>query len=134
MNLIKVLRCRFQHCLDTFTMLLVEGFSQTGLFRHLSDHDSGVRNIGYTKSVRVVFFFWQYLKLIADFKNLAKNSENIFCFWDNCIWIGIVKLSLLRTGYFSSAANVLPSSPRMWSLKNRDFFQLNWIGSDQSIW
>ena len=56
-------------------------------------------------------FVLQYLKLIVDFKNLAKNSENIFCFWDNCIWIGIIKFSLLRTGYFSSAANCYQAFP-----------------------
>ena len=39
---------------------------------------------------------------ISDsFKNGAKNWEKFFCFGDNCIWIGIAKLSLLRTGYFS---------------------------------
>ena len=61
-----------------------------------------------------------------DFKNVAKNSEKDFCFWDNCIWIGIVKLSLLRTGYFSSAANVLRSSPKIWHVNKRDFFKFNW--------
>ena len=101
MNMIKVLWCRFQQCLGTFTILLVEASSETGLFRHLSDYVFGVRKI--------------------------------FSFWDNCIWIGIVKLSLLRTGYFSSAANVLTTTPKSGHVKNRDFFQLNWLGSDQWI-
>ena len=79
------------------------------------------------------FFFWKYLKFNEDFKNGAKNGEKVFCFWDNCIWIGIVKVSLLRTGYFSSAANVLTSSPNIRHVNNRDFFQLNWLGSDESI-
>ena len=94
MNMIKVLWCRFQQCLGTFTILLVEASSETGLFRHLSDYVFGVRKI--------------------------------FSFWDNCIWIGIVKLSLLRTGCFSSEANVLRSSPKIWHVNKRDFFKFNW--------
>ena len=58
-------------------------------------------------------FFFEYSKIFIDFKNSAKNSAKFFCFWDNCIWIGIVKLSLLRRGYFSLPANVLRSSHKM---------------------
>ena len=100
--MIKVLWCRFQQCLGTFTILLVEASSETGLFRHLSDYVFGVRKI--------------------------------FSFWDNCIWIGIVKLSLLRTGYFSSAANVLTSSPKTWHVKKQLFFEHNFVASDEWIW
>ena len=60
-----------------------------------------------------------------DFERAAKNWEKVFCFWDNCIWIGIVKLSLLRTGYFSSVANVLTSSSKILHVNKRDIFQLN---------
>ena len=94
---------------------------------------SEVSNFGNTKSLRFIFFT-KYLKFILDFENVAKKWENFFCFGDNCIWIGTVKLSLVRTGCFSSAANVLTSSPKIWHVKNRDFFQLNWLGSDQWIW
>ena len=79
-------------------------------------------------------FFSKYLKFIVDFKNLAKNLGKLFCFWDNCISIDIVKLSLLRTGFFLSAANVLRSSPKIWHVNNRDFLQVNWLGTDQWIW
>ena len=37
-NMVKVLSFRFQKCFGLFTMLIVEGFSQTGLFRHLPNH------------------------------------------------------------------------------------------------
>ena len=79
-------------------------------------------------------FYSKFIKFNLAFKNGAKSWEKVFCLWDNCIWIGIVKLSLLRTGYFSSAANVLTSSPKIWHVNKRDFFQLNWLGSDQWIW
>ena len=113
-------------------MLVVEGSPDTGLFRHLSDYVFGVRNFENTKSMKVIFFF-KYLKFQLDFKNAARNSENVFCWLNNCMLIGIVKLSLLRTGYFSSAANVLRSSPKISHVNQRDFFQINCLGSDQLI-
>ena len=63
-----------------------------------------------------------------------KNWEKVFGFWDNWMWIFIVKLSLLRTGYFSSTANVLRSSPKIWNVDKRDFFEHNSFANDQSIW
>ena len=56
-----------------------------------------------------------------------------FFFWDNCIWIGIVELSLLRTGYLSWEPNALTSSPKISHVKKGDSFQLSWLGSDQWI-
>ena len=76
----------------------------------------------------------KYLKFLLNSKNSPRDWTKVFCFWDNCIWIGIVKLSLLRTGYFSSAANVLTTTPKSGHVKNREFFQLNWLGSDQWLW
>ena len=109
MNKIKVMWCRFQQCLGTFTMLLVEGSSGTGFFRHLSNHVFRVRSFGNTKAMKVISFS-KRSKFQMDSKNAAKSSEKVFFFWENCIWIGIVKLSLLRTGYFWLAANLLTSS------------------------
>ena len=133
MNMIKMVWCKFQQCLGTSAMLLVEGSSETGLFRHLSNLVFGVDNFENTKTKGVIFFS-KCLKFKLDFKNAAKNWEKVFCFWDNCIWIGIVKLSLLRTGYFSSAANVLRSSPKIWHVNKRDFFELNFLASHQQLW
>ena len=132
MNKIKVLRCRFQQCLCTFKLLLVEASCETGLFRHLSGYVFGVCNFEKTKSMRIIFLS-KYLKLHVDFKNAAKNWEKMFFLWDNCIWIGTVKLSLLRTGYFSSARNMLTRRPKVLHVNKADFFQLNWIESDQWI-
>ena len=111
MNMINMLWCRFQQCLATFTILLVEGSSQTGLFRHSCNHFVGVLNFGNGKAIRVIFFF-KPLKFNLDFKNVAENREKSFCFWNKCISIRIIKLSLLRIWYLSYAANVLTSSPR----------------------
>ena len=37
-NMIKVLSFKCYQCFGPFAMLLVEGFSEMGLFRHLSNH------------------------------------------------------------------------------------------------
>ena len=37
-NMLKILSFRFQQCFLPFTMLLLEGSSKIGLFRHLSNH------------------------------------------------------------------------------------------------
>ena len=76
------------------------------------------------------YFASKYLKFKLSFKNAGKIEQKFFCFWDNSIWIGIVKLSLLRTGYFSLSANVLKSSPKIWNVYKR---QPNCPGSDQLI-
>ena len=133
MNMIKMVWCKFQQCLGTSAMLLVEGSSETGLFRHLSNHVFGVNNFQNTKAMRVIFFS-KCLKFKLDFKNAAKNWEKVFCFWDNCIWIGIVKLRLLRTAYLSSASNVLTSCTNILHVNMRHFFQINWLGRDHWIW
>ena len=80
------------------------------------------------------FFVSKYLIFHLDFKNSVKNSGKVLCFWENCIWIGIVKFSLLRTWYSSTAANVLTSSPKILYVDKRDFFQLNLFSSDRWIW
>ena len=79
-------------------------------------------------------FLSKCLKFNPDLKNAGKNWENVFSFLDNCIWIGIVKLSLWRTRYFSSAANALTRSPKILHVTNRYFFKLNFLGCDRSIW
>ena len=70
------------------------------------------------------WFLSKVSKFQIDFKMAAKNWQNDLCFSDNCIWIGNVILSLFRTGYFSSVANVFISSPKIWHVNNRDFFRL----------
>ena len=128
MNLIKLMWCRFQQCLGTFTMLLVKRFSQAVLLKHLSGYVFGVRNFEITKSMTITFL-WKYSKFDLDSKNAAKNWEKAFCFRDNWIWIDVVKLSPLTTGYFSSAANVLTRSPKIWHVNKTDFFHLKWLRS-----
>ena len=111
MNMIKMLWCRFEQCLGTFTMLFSKGSSETWLFRHLCNLVFGVRKFRNTKAMRVIFFAKTF-KVSGRLQKSSRKLRKTFCFWDNCISIGIVKLSLLRRGYFSSAANVLQAVPR----------------------
>ena len=95
-------------------------------FRHLSNQIFLVPNLGITKPMRVICFS-ERSKFEILFNNAAKNWEKVFCFSDNCIWIGIVILSLWRTRYFSSAANVLRRNRKILHVNKRDFFQLNFL-------
>ena len=132
MNMIKVLWWRFHQCFSTFTMLLIKESSQTRLFTRLSNHVCGVPNFGNTKALTVIFFS-KYSKFKVDFKKAEKSWGKLSCFWDNWIWIGIVKLSVLRRGHYSSAGIALTSTPKVLNSNKRDLLQLNWIGSDQWI-
>ena len=55
-------------------MLLVKGFSQTGLFRHLSDYVFRVGNFKITKPMRASVLS-KGSKFHLDFENAAKNRE-----------------------------------------------------------
>ena len=68
-----------------------------------------VRNFGNAECLRVTFF-WKCSEFFVDFKNAQKNREQVFCFWDKCIWICCIKLSLLAREYLSPAVNVLTNS------------------------
>ena len=70
-------------------------------------------------------------KFNVELKNAEKYSEKVFCFWDNSLWIGCVKLSLLRREYLSSAVNVLTNSLKILHSTNLDFSQLNYVQIDQ---
>ena len=134
MNMLKAMWCRCEQCLGTFTILLVEAFSETGLFRHLSDSVCRVRNFENRKSMRVIFFFKTF-KIQTRIENCKKKkTENFFCLSDNCVWIGIVKVSLWGTRYFSLAFNMLRRSPNILHVNKRDFFQLKFLHRDRWIW
>ena len=76
-------------------------------------------------------FFWKYSKFKVDFENATKNCEKAFCFGDNYVRNGCVKLSVLRREYLSSAVNVLTNSYKSLRLTKTDFFWLNYLPNDQ---
>ena len=75
-------------------------------------------------------FFRKCWKFNVDFRNEEKNSEKLFCFSDNSIWIGSFTLSLLRREYLSSGINLLTKCLNILHSANTDFFQLNYVHSD----
>ena len=63
-----------------------------------------------------------------------KLDKNVFCFSDNGIWIGFVKLSLCWREYLPSVVNVLTNSLKILYINKTDIFLLNCLHSDQQIW
>ena len=123
--MVKVLPSIFQECLRRFTMLLLEGSTETELFRDLSSHVFRSPSVQkYISFVGHAFFEivenWMYI-----LKTRKNNWQKVFCLWDNCIWRCCNKLCLLRREYLSSAVNVLTNSPNSFHITKRDFY--NWI-------
>ena len=55
-------------------------------------------------------------------KMQQKIGEKMFCFWDKCIWIVCIELSLLIREYFSSAKNVLTKILHTFHVSKGKFF------------
>ena len=66
-------------------------------------------------------FFKKCSKFNLDFENAWKNSEKLFCFWDNWIWIGCIYLSLLTKKYLWLTVNVLETVLRFWISRRETF-------------
>ena len=83
-----------------------------------------VGNFGNTWATMVIFF-WKCSKFSADSKNAEKNWEKMFCFWEKCIWIVFIHLSLLIREYLLSAVNVLRKGLKNFHVSKSNIF--NWI-------
>ena len=64
-------------------------------------------------------------KIESKFRKWKKKSENIFRFWDNCIWKFCYKLYLVRKEYLLSAVSWLKNSPKILHIPQRDFSTWN---------
>ena len=129
-----MLSLRFQQCFGPFFMLLVEGSSEAGLFRYLSNHvfrsPLCQKYISYEGRP-----FLKMFKIESRFpKKQQKIGKMFFSFWDNWIWRCCNKLCLLSREYLSLAVNVLTNSPEILHITQRDFRQLNCPHRDQQIW
>ena len=80
-------------------------------------------------------FFSEWSKFNLEFENAAKKNQRK-CFVSQIIASELVslKLSLWRTGYFSSAANVLTRSSKIRYVSKGDFFEHNFVASGKRIW
>ena len=54
---------------------------------------------------------------------IKKNGEKFICFWDKCIWIVYIHLSLLIREYFSLAVNVLRKGLKNIQVSKGDFWK-----------
>ena len=61
-----------------FTILLVKGSSETGLFRHISNYVFAVRNFENTKAMKVIFFFQNVENFSQTSKKQQKNPKKFF--------------------------------------------------------
>ena len=114
----KVVPCRFQHCLEPFSMLAVELCFETRLCRHFPNH---------------VFQKKKWSKW-SNKANVAKHSERVFCFLDNCIWMDCFRLSLLPREYLTCfAVNVLTNSSKISHITKRDILLLHFPQSGDKI-
>ena len=120
MNLVKVVNLDSGKCFFPFTMLLVEGSSETGLFRHLSNH------VFWSPSVKKYIhyegqFFLKVFKIESKFRKRKKKFRIYFWFWDNFIWKCCYKFSLIRSEYLLSALNASRNSPMILDISQRNF-------------
>ena len=131
--MVNELALRVNQCFRPFTMLRVDGLSQMGLFRYLSNHD--FRGTLFRKFISYEsHLFSKMFKIWFRFENCTQKFRKSFWFSDKCIWIVCIELSLLRTEYLSSAVNVLTKSLKTLHFNRSDFFQLNSFHNDLWIW
>ena len=78
-NMVKMASFRFQQCLIPFTMLLVEGSSQTRLLDIFLTTFFAMYNFGNTLAMTVIFF-WRCAEFYLSLKNAEKHSEKVFLF------------------------------------------------------
>ena len=92
----------------------------------------GVRNFGNTEAMRFIFFK-KCSRIDVHFKNpkKKKNLRKNFFFLRSKHLNFCIKLSLLRTQYLSSEVGVLTNSIKIFHFTKTDFFQLNYLHSDQ---
>ena len=114
-------------------MLLVEGSSETPLYRHLSNNV--FRNPEFRKYISYEghLFFQSVTNFIYISKMQQKIEKKNFCYLDNCIWIGCVNLSLLRRENLWRAVNMFTNSAKILHIPKGDFLQLNCLHIYQSI-
>ena len=119
-KMIKALSLRLNQSFCPSTMLGVQGSSQTCAFRHLSKPVFLSRWFRKYISYEGIFF-WKCWKFNADSKNAEKNWEKMFYFWDKCICIVCIQLSLLVMEYLSQAVTLLRKGHKKFHVSKIEF-------------
>ena len=126
--MVKLLSFRFQQCFGPFTMSLVRGSSELGLFRHLSNHIFWSRKFENKSALRVISFLKNF-KIESKFKKIQIKIQKIS--FVSKIIASKNKLPLLRRKYLSSAVNGITNSPQILHITQRGFLNLYWLHSNQ---
>ena len=75
----KVLLFRFEQCLGPFIMMLFKGFSETGLFRYLSNH--GFLSPAFRKDIsyegHLYFENFQFLLIFQKFREKVEKTFSL---------------------------------------------------------
>ena len=77
--MVKVLSFSFQQFFGPFTVLLVEGSSETGLLRHLSNHVLRSPYVQKYISSDGHLLFLKMLKIESKFRKCKKELRKYFC-------------------------------------------------------
>ena len=81
-----------------------------------------------------MILFLKMFKIWCSSRSGTKNWENVFRFWDNCIWIGSCKLSQSWTGYLALSVNVVTNTPKISLNTRADIFQIKPPEDDEETW
>ena len=115
---------------NSITFSVINKYSKRSvieIFKQLSNHVFRSPQFRNDISYEGRLFLENFWKINIDFKNREKNWEKVFCFCDNCIWIGCIRVSLLIREYLSSSVNVLTNTFKISHIFKRDFFKLNYL-------
>ena len=119
--MVKVVCFSFDQCLVPLTRCLLKGSLKGDFLEIFLTSPFRVRHMGNTSAIRVIFFL-KYWKFNVGFTNAVINWENVFHFWDSCMWIGCLKLSVLTREYLSSVINMLTNILKNFHITKRVLF------------
>ena len=128
--MLKGLLCRFRQGLRQFNMLLVKMASETSIFRRLPNHVFRSPYFPNYITYEGVIFFFKMFKIWSRFQKCTTKLRKILFLLYEWIWIGCLKLSLLKSVFLPSAVSVSTNSPNILHITKKDLFQLNLIHID----
>ena len=102
----------FARVWDPSTCWLWNGVLKRCFFESVLNKSFTVCNFRNKVAITFITCFKMF-KICSRFQKLNKKQEQVFCFWDNCIWIGDEKFSQSQTGYMPLGVNVLGNTPKV---------------------
>ena len=118
---LKLLFWRFEKFLGLLNMFTAKIFQKEALLYIDISASFGVDNFRKPWLMRVIFstHHWKFHLYTKNAKNI---SQKVYSFFDNVIWVGNGRLSLLPREYSRLTVRLLTSSPKIWYLIIKKFF------------